>query len=105
MVAMRKISAPELWEGSSADATTMGGERELGILQHHAMQHVGHVFATIDRVLQMVVDLLPLDEVHRIQLPKERLHRIAINHVALVFEGIDLRQTLSQDCAIFAAAQ
>src|SRR5690348_5662634 len=57
----------------AAAAASVGAKGELGILQQHSIEHVGHVLTVVDRPLQVIVDLLPLDHLHGIRLAKERL--------------------------------
>src|SRR6185436_320425 len=84
---------------SKARATNMRAKRVSirsagggsGVLEGDALDHVRHVFAAIDRILQVVVDLLPLDDVDGIRAFLEEMrHRATQQRVALVLEAVHL---------------
>src|SRR5690348_13968414 len=76
-----------------------------GIFQQHPIEHVGHVLTVVNRPLQVIVDLLPLDHLHGIGLAEERLQRLAIHRVAVVLQTVDLSQTCAERVAILARLQ
>src|SRR5262249_48154191 len=60
------------------------------------MEHVGAVFAGINRALQVIEDLLPLDDQDRVWLMKQLLDSAAVDVVALVLKPIDLWEVVAQ---------
>src|SRR6185503_10398948 len=61
------------------------------VFDHHAFDHVRHVFTTVGGVLDVLVDLLPLDHHHRVALLFEQARGgDAKEGVALVLEPVDL---------------
>src|SRR5690348_3312409 len=73
MVAIEFAASWKPFMKSKASATTMrrtrtsmrcaSAARRSGVLERHALDHVGDVLAPIDGVFQVVVDLLPLHDV------------------------------------------
>ena len=61
------------------------------MLDHDAFENVGHVFATVRRVLEEIQRLLPLDHDNRVALVVEQpAERLLVDAVGLVLEPVDL---------------
>src|SRR3954447_10363908 len=63
----------------------------LRVLDHNALEDVGHLLGGVDRGLEALVDVLPADHDHRVDpVVEERRHRLARDPVAVVLEPVDL---------------
>src|SRR5439155_17361810 len=84
----------------------VGVRAASAVLERHTLDHVRDVLAAVDRVLKVVVDLLPLDHVDRIDaLLEEAGDGAAENPVALVLEAIDLRTVRDQPGTVLQVPQ
>src|SRR5438132_7546747 len=102
---------------SNARATRMRAPRtsmrwEVGVgaasavLERHTFDHVRDVLAAVDRVLQVVVDLLPLDHVDGIGARAEEAgDRAPQELVAQVLEAVDLRAVGEEARPVLQVAQ
>src|SRR5205809_5889143 len=90
---------PFVKSNRSAVATTIttmmsfsiGGPAGLGVLDHDALDDVGHLLGGVDRVLEALVDVLPADHDHGIDpVVEQRRHRLAGDAIAVVLEAVDL---------------
>src|SRR5207249_3212568 len=93
-----------------APRTSMGWEVGVraasAVLERHTLDHVRDVLAAVDRVLKVVVDLLPLDHVDRIDaLLEEAGDGAAENPGALVLEAIELRTVRDQPGTVLQVPQ
>src|SRR3954447_8028643 len=91
---------PLMTSNDSAMAMVMTTRSEiliyLRVLQDHAFDDVGDVLAAIGRVLEVLVDLLPLDDGARVLLFVEQArHRDAQDRIGLVLEAIDVDALLA----------
>src|SRR5688572_16955382 len=79
---------------------------ELPVLQHDALERVPDVFAAVDRVLDVVVQLLPLQDFQRLRAATEELvHRRVVVVVPDALEVVDLDQLVAQLRELPALAQ
>src|SRR5690349_10541235 len=93
---------------ATTTASMARAERAAGsaVLERHAFDHVRDVLAAVDRVLEVVVDLLPLDDVDGIAaLPEEPRHRAAEKLVADVLEPVDLGAVGEEARAVLQVAE
>src|ERR1041385_4122674 len=82
---MSKISATEMV------TMTMVPTSISGVLEDHALDDVGDVLAAIGCVLEVLVDLFPLDHGDRVLLLLEQAgDRTPQDHVGLVLEPVDV---------------
>src|SRR5918992_358946 len=66
-----------------------------GVRDDDALDHVGDVLACVDSGLEQRVDVLPLDDRHRVGAVREELgNRLARDAIALVLEPMDLDPVL-----------
>src|SRR5690348_9482767 len=103
MVAIRNTRL--LPPGPAATAASVGAKCGSSILQQHSIEHVGDVLTVVNRPLQVIVDLLPLDHLHGVGLAEERLQRLAIHRVAVILQAVDLRQASAQRVTVLARLQ
>ena len=76
-----------------------------GVLQDDAFDDVGHVLAAVRGRLQLLVDVLPLDDVDRVlAVLEERRERVLLDPVSLVFLGMDLDAVLEKGARQLHAA-
>src|SRR5687768_11963294 len=62
-----------------------------GMLDDDPLDHVGHVLARIDRVLEERVEVLPLDDLDRVVAVREQCRdRLARDPITVVLEPMDL---------------
>src|SRR5437016_4254815 len=72
----------------------------------HALDHVGDVLTAVDRVLEVVVDLLPLDHVDGVRAVVEQpCHGAAKQPIALVLEAVHLGAVRDQRGAVAQVAE
>src|SRR6266542_6088076 len=68
-----------------------------GVLEHDRFQGVRHVLAAVDGRLELVDQILPFEDVHRLVLPREQLgDGLAVDAVAFVLQSVDLDPVLVQ---------
>ena len=81
--------------------TTTGNIGGLSLLDHHALEDVGHVLAAVSGLLKVVEDLLPLDHGDRILLFVEQVaQRLVVYAVGLVLQVlVDWAMTLASSRA------
>src|SRR5207247_3678080 len=76
-----------------------------GVLQRHGLQHVRDVFALVEGLLEVVVDLLPLDDLERVALLLEQLaQRLMVDRVSLFLELLGLAAAPLPVVALLEAA-
>src|SRR5438552_3973623 len=87
--------------------TSIRPQRERsGVFEGHALDHVGDVLTAVDRVLEVVVDLLPLDDVDGIgAVVEEPGDGPAQELVALVLQAVDLRAVGAERLPVAQVAQ
>src|SRR5256885_970616 len=74
--------------------TRISSRPTLGIFEDYALNDVGHVLALIDRHLQPLVDLLPLQDEDRVHpgSVEQAAQGAAVDGVTLVLEFVDLAE-------------
>src|SRR4051812_37728940 len=94
-------------EGAEARAVSnLSGRARSTVLQHDALQRVAHVFAAVDGVFDVVVQLLPLHDFQRLHSPGEEAAEGGV--VVVVADAllvVDLDQLVAQLRQLAAAAQ
>src|SRR5215475_10114555 len=78
----------------------------LRVLEDHTLDDVGDVLAAIGRVLEVLVDLFPLDDRDRILLFLEQARdRAAQDRIGLVLEAVDVDAQLERRLRLLERAQ
>src|SRR4051812_20045725 len=93
---------PFVKSNASAVATTMYRTMSLSttglrVLDDDALEHVGHVLAGVDRLLEALVDVLPADHDHGVDAVVEQGgHGLSDYPVAVVLKAVDLDRVVAE---------
>src|SRR5262245_13609058 len=107
MVAMEFAASWKPLTKSKASARpTMPQTTESRILQDDRIEHVGHVLAAVGRGLDLLVDVLPLDDLDRVVVPLEELRqRLLHQAVRVVLLRLDRDALLVDRAPVLHVAQ